>query len=34
MEECLKLLPQDSLEAEAAQDRRLREQWDSSILGR
>lgn len=34
MEECLKLLPQDSLEAEAAQDRRLRGQWDSSILGR
>lgn len=34
MEECLKLLPQDSVEAEAAHDRRLRDQWDSSILGR
>ncbi|MCB1998032.1 MAG: energy transducer TonB, partial [Rhodoferax sp.] len=34
MEECLKLLPQDSVEAEAAHDRRLRDQWDSSALKR
>lgn len=32
--ECLKQLPRDSLEAEAAHDRRQLEQWGSSKLGR
>lgn len=34
MEDCLKLLPQDSIEAEAAHDQRQLEQWGSSKLGR
>ena len=32
--ECLKLLPQDSIEAEAASDKRQLEQWGSQTLGR
>ncbi|MCP5286760.1 MAG: energy transducer TonB [Burkholderiaceae bacterium] len=32
--ECLKLLPPDSVDAEAARDQRLRDQWDSSTLAR
>ena len=34
LEECLKQLPQDSIEAESASDRRQLEQWGSSKLGR
>lgn len=34
LEECLRQLPQDSIEAESAHDRRLRDQWDSSTLKR
>jgi hypothetical protein len=34
MEECLKQLPQDSIEAEAAHDRRQLEQWRSDRLGK
>lgn len=33
-EECLKQLPQDSIEAEAASDKRQQEQWASPTLGR
>jgi hypothetical protein len=34
MEDCLKQLPKDSIEAESARDRRLLEQWDFDRLGR
>lgn len=34
LEDCLKQLPQDSIEAESARDRRLMEQWDFNRLGR
>ncbi|MDO8449082.1 MAG: energy transducer TonB [Rhodoferax sp.] len=34
LEECLKQLPQDSIEAESAQDRRLLDQWGSIKTGR
>lgn len=34
MEECLKQLPQDSIEAESAQDKRLMDQWGSVRSGR
>lgn len=34
LEECLKQLPQDSIEAESADDQRQLEQWGSSRLGR
>ncbi|GAB3185177.1 energy transducer TonB family protein [Hydrogenophaga aquatica] len=34
LEECLKQLPQDSIEAESANDRRQLEQWRSQRLGR
>lgn len=34
MEDCLKLLPQDSIEAEAAHDQRQLDRWASSRLGR
>ena len=34
LEECLKQLPKDSLEAEAAHDQRWLEQWRSPYLGR
>ena len=34
LEDCLKQLPQDSIEAESARDRRLLEQWDFNRLGR
>ncbi len=34
LEDCLKQLPQDSIEAENARDQRLMEQWGSSKLGR
>ncbi len=34
LEDCLKQLPQDSIEAESARDRRLMEQWDFKRLGR
>jgi hypothetical protein len=34
LEDCLKQLPQDSIEAESARDRRLLEQWDFDRLGR
>lgn len=34
MEECLKQLPRDSIEAEAAHDQRQQERWRSSHLGR
>ena len=34
LEDCLKQLPQDSIEAESARDQRLMEQWGSSKLGR
>lgn len=34
LEDCLKLLPQDSIEAEAAHDQRQLDQWGSSKLGR
>jgi hypothetical protein len=34
LEDCLKQLPQDSIEAESARDRRLLEQWDFDRLRR
>lgn len=34
LEDCLKQLPQDSIEAESARDRRLMEQWDFDRLRR
>jgi hypothetical protein len=34
LEDCLKQLPKDSIEAESARDRRLLEQWDFNRLGR
>lgn len=34
LEDCLKQLPQDSIEAESASDRRLMERWDFNRLGR
>jgi hypothetical protein len=34
LEDCLKQLPQDSIEAESARDRRLLDQWDFDRLGR
>jgi len=34
LEDCLKQLPKDSIEAESARDRRLLEQWDFDRLGR
>lgn len=34
LEDCLKHLPKDSIEAESARDRRLMEQWDFDRLGR
>lgn len=34
LEDCLRQLPKDSVDAEAAHDQRLRDQWDSSRLGR
>jgi len=34
LEDCLKQLPQDSIEAESARDRRLLDQWDFNRLGR
>lgn len=34
LEDCLKQLPQDSIDAESARDRRLLEQWDFDRLGR
>ena len=34
MEECLKLLPQDSMEAETANDQRQLRQWGSGQLTR
>jgi len=34
LEDCLKQLPKDSIEAESAHDRRLLEQWDFNRLGR
>lgn len=34
LEDCLKQLPQDSIEAESARDRRLMDQWDFNRLGR
>jgi TonB family protein len=34
LEECLKHLPQDTIEAEAAQDQRLLDQWGASKTGR
>lgn len=34
LEECLRSLPEDSIEAESAQDRRQLEQWGSGRLGR
>ena len=34
LEECLKSLPEDTVEAESAHDRRQLEQWSSSRLGR
>ena len=34
LEDCLKQLPQDSIEAESARDRRLMEQWDFNRIGR
>jgi len=34
LEDCLKLLPQDSIEAEAAHDQRQLDQWGSSKLER
>lgn len=34
LDDCLKQLPQDSIEAESARDRRLLEQWDFDRLGR
>jgi hypothetical protein len=34
LEDCLKQLPKDSIEAESARDRRLMEQWDFDRLGR
>ena len=34
MEDCLRLLPQDSIEAEAAHDQRQLDRWASSRLGR
>jgi hypothetical protein len=33
MEECLKQLPRDTIEAESAQDRRLLDQWGSTKTG-
>ena len=34
LEDCLRQLPQDSIEAESARDRRLLDQWDFNRLGR
>ncbi len=34
MEECLRQLPRDSVEAESAHDQQLLEQWGSQRLGR
>ena len=34
LEDCLKQLPQDSIEAESARDQRLLDQWDFNRLGR
>jgi hypothetical protein len=34
LEECLKLLPQDSIEAENAHDQRVLDRWGSRELGR
>lgn len=34
LQDCLRQLPQDSIEAESARDRRLLEQWDFDRLGR
>lgn len=34
LEECLRLLPQNSIEAEVARDQRLQNQWGSSKLGK
>lgn len=34
MEECLRQLPRDSVEAESAHDQRLLEQWGSQRLSR
>jgi hypothetical protein len=34
LEDCLKQLPQDSIEAESARDRRVMDQWDFNRLGR
>lgn len=34
LEECLKLLPQNSIEAEVAREQRLQNQWGSSRLGK
>jgi hypothetical protein len=34
MEECLKQLPQDTIEAESANDQRLPDQWGSRKTGR
>ena len=34
LEDCLKHLPKDSIEADSARDRRLMEQWDFDRLGR
>lgn len=34
LEDCLKQLPPDSIEAESAGDRRLMDQWDFNRLGR
>jgi TonB family protein len=34
LEDCLKQLPKDSIEAESARDRRLLEQWEFNSLGR
>ena len=34
LEECLRQLPQDSIEAETARDQRIMDQWGSSKTGR
>ncbi|MEY4026672.1 MAG: hypothetical protein RLZZ329_392, partial [Pseudomonadota bacterium] len=34
MEECLRQLPKDSIEAESARDQRLMDRWGSSQTGR
>jgi hypothetical protein len=34
LEDCLRQLPQDLIEAESARDRRLLDQWDFNRLGR